>query len=110
MNARTSRFWKCDYCLCNCYPKWEPCGCACSSHDKEECPKPNPTKAKAHRKKKAKQAQKRSAKRQQEDSEQNLEGPSFTTFIQDSADQTAQKESEDEILSFFVKEAEAEDI
>ena len=66
-NARTSRFWKCDYCLCNCYPRWEPCGCACSSHKKEECPHPNPTKVKAYRKRKAEQVQKRSAN-QQEDS------------------------------------------
>ena len=53
MIARPSRFWKCDYCLCDCYPKWEPCECACSSHDKEGCPKPNPTKVKAYGKGKA---------------------------------------------------------
>ena len=35
-NTKTNRLWKCDYCLCNCYSRWEPCGWACSSHDQEE--------------------------------------------------------------------------
>ena len=104
-------FWKCDYCICGCYPKWEPCGCACSSHKKEDCPHPNPAKVKAFKKRKAEQDQERSAKRQQEDSEQEKEGPSFITFTQDFADQVAQEESEYEILSLIVtnvKEVEAE--
>ena len=107
LSARTSRFWKCDYCSCDCHPKSEPCGCACSFHEKEECPKPDPTKTKAYRKRKAEQVQRRSAN-QQENLKQNLEGPSLTTFTQDPADQITQEESEDEILSFIVKETEAE--
>ena len=44
--AKNNRFWKCDYCLCGCYPKWQPCGCACSHHKKEDCPHPDLTKVK----------------------------------------------------------------
>ena len=95
-----------DYCLCDCYPRWEPFGCARSSQDKEECSKPNPIKVKTYRKRKAKQAQKRSHRYQQEDSEQNLEGLSLTTFAQDSANLFTQEESEEEILSFIIKEVE----
>ena len=89
----------------------EPCGCAYSSHKKEECPHPNPIKVKAYRKRKAEQDQERSAKRQQEGSEKDKEGPSFITFTQDFADQVAQEESEHETLSLIVnnvKEVEAE--
>ena len=93
---------------CDCYPRWEPCRCACSSRDKEDCSKPNPIKVKAYGERKAEQAQKRSARCQQEDSEQNPEGPSFTTFTQDFANQSTQEESEDEILSFIIKEPKAE--
>ena len=110
-NTKANRIWKCDYCLCNCFPKWEPCGCAYSSHKKEECPHPNPIKVKAYRKRKAEQDQERSAKRQQEGSEKDKEGPSFITFTQDFADQVAQEESEHETLSLIVnnvKEVEAE--
>ena len=85
-NAKANRFWKCDYCICGCYPKWEPCGCACSSHKKEDCPHPNPAKVKAFKKRKTEQDQGRSAKRQQEESEQEKSEPSFITFTQDFAD------------------------
>ena len=44
--AKNNGFWKCDYCLCGCYPKWQPCGCACSHHKKEDCPHPDLTKVK----------------------------------------------------------------
>ena len=49
-NAKANRIWKCDYCICSCYPKWQPCECACSTHNKENCPHPNPSKVEAHKK------------------------------------------------------------
>ena len=62
---QTDRFWKCDYCICDHYPKWIPCGCACSTHKKEDCPQPDPAKVKAYKKRKASQDQERSVKRLQ---------------------------------------------
>ena len=85
-NTKTKGIWKCDYCLCDCFPKWVPCECACSSLKKEECPKPNPARIKAYRKRKAEQEQEKSAKNPREEPEH--EGTSFITFFQEFGNQS----------------------
>ena len=49
---QVDEFWKCDYCICECRPKWEPCKCDCSTHKMEDCPHPDPTKVEALEKRK----------------------------------------------------------
>ena len=89
---QTDRFWKCDYCICDHYPKWRPCGCACSTHKKESCPQLDPAKVKAYKKRKAEQDQERSVKRLQENQKQEDTEQGFLTFTQEFTDQVAQAE------------------
>ena len=91
---QTDRFWKCDYCICDHYPKWRPCGCDCSTHKKENCPHPDSAKVKAYKKRKTEQDQERNVKRLQEKPKQEEVEQGFLTFTQEFTDQIAQEESE----------------
>ena len=78
---------------------------------RENCPNPDSAKIEAYKKRKAEQDQDRNARRRQEIPKQAAIERGFLTFTQEPTDQTAQEETEHEILTLIttkVTEIEAE--